>query len=266
MMKMIGSSCEADISTTVSSLVTTATHSLTLPRPPRFTVQGGEARESLALQNVQARSRLVLSYLMAQLIPQQHHLSGGLLMLSSGNLDECLRGYLTKYDCSSADVNPIGSISKRDLRGFIHYCAESLSSCLQPPYDAQLKLVLQQISSAQPTAELMPLDSTGCVQQTDEVDMGLTYNMLSLFGRLRKVESCGPYSMLCRLLDGAWMEIQNDIPADYFDADGKGGTQLATFLSEKVKWFFRMYAINRHKCTVLPPAYHTEAYNADDNR
>ena len=32
-----------------------------------------------------------------------------------------LFGYLTKYDCSSADINPIGGISKRDLRGFCKY-------------------------------------------------------------------------------------------------------------------------------------------------
>lgn len=36
-----------------------------------------------------------------------------LLVLGSANVDECLRGYLTKYDCSSADVNPIGAISKQ---------------------------------------------------------------------------------------------------------------------------------------------------------
>ena len=35
-----------------------------------------------------------------------------------------LRGYLTKYDCSSADINPIGGISKTDLRHFIVYCAQ----------------------------------------------------------------------------------------------------------------------------------------------
>jgi len=34
-----------------------------------------------------------------------------------------LRGYMTKYDCSSADINPIGGISKTDLRRFIKYCA-----------------------------------------------------------------------------------------------------------------------------------------------
>jgi len=28
---------------------------------------------------------------------------------------------MTKYDCSSADINPIGGISKTDLRSFIKY-------------------------------------------------------------------------------------------------------------------------------------------------
>lgn len=36
-----------------------------------------------------------------------------------------LRGYLTKYDCSSADINPIGGISKSDLKNFIQYCIEN---------------------------------------------------------------------------------------------------------------------------------------------
>ena len=37
-------------------------------------------------------------------------------MLSSANLDESLRGYFTKYDCSSGDLNPIGSVSKNVIR------------------------------------------------------------------------------------------------------------------------------------------------------
>lgn len=28
---------------------------------------------------------------------------------------------MTKYDCSSADINPIGGISKTDLKRFIEY-------------------------------------------------------------------------------------------------------------------------------------------------
>ena len=30
--------------------------------------------------------------------------------------------------------------------------------------------------------------------------------------------------------------------------------------------FFRMYAINRHKATVVTPSYHAESYSPDDNR
>lgn len=34
----------------------------------------------------------------------------------------------------------------------------------------------------------------------------------------------------------------------------------------KVQHFFRMYAINRHKATVVTPSYHAESYSPDDNR
>ncbi len=80
---------------------------------PRFRAHGGTDAENLALQNVQARLRMVLSYLNAQLLTTAQGVSGGasLLVLGSGNVDECLRGYLTKYDCSSADINPIGALS-----------------------------------------------------------------------------------------------------------------------------------------------------------
>ena len=30
--------------------------------------------------------------------------------------------------------------------------------------------------------------------------------------------------------------------------------------------FFRYYATNRHKATVLTPSYHAESYSPDDNR
>lgn len=33
-----------------------------------------------------------------------------------------------------------------------------------------------------------------------------------------------------------------------------------------MKLFFQLYAINRHKMTVLTPSYHAESYSPDDNR
>jgi NAD+ synthase (glutamine-hydrolysing) len=94
---------------------------------PRFRLRGGSARETLALQNVQARLRMVLSYLFAQLMLWVRERPGGLLVLGSANVDEALRGYYTKYDCSSADVNPIGGISKTDLKKFLGFARERFS-------------------------------------------------------------------------------------------------------------------------------------------
>lgn len=34
----------------------------------------------------------------------------------------------------------------------------------------------------------------------------------------------------------------------------------------KVKRFFKYYAMNRHKMTVLTPTYHADRYGTDDNR
>lgn len=161
---------------------------------------------------------------------------GGLLVLGSANVDESLRGYMTKYDCSSADINPIGGISKTDLKTFLIYARDKFNiSGLQPILDQA------------PTAELEPLKD-GQVAQTDEQDMGMTYAELSQFGKLRKQQYCGPYSMFCRLVS-SW----ND-------------TYTPQEVADKVKHFFRCYAINRHKMTVLTPSYHAESYSPDDNR
>ena len=69
---------------------------------------------------------------------------GGLLVLGSANVDEALRGYMTKYDCSSADINPIGGISKTDLKRFLAFAKDKLD--------------------AAPTAELEPLANGAIVQ------------------------------------------------------------------------------------------------------
>lgn len=91
---------------------------------PFLLSQGGGFAEDLALQNIQARLRMVMAYLFAQLTPWCRGRRGFLLVLGSANVDEALRGYMTKYDCSSADLNPIGSISKGDLRKLLHWAAQ----------------------------------------------------------------------------------------------------------------------------------------------
>lgn len=61
---------------------------------PKFAVNGGCPRQNLALQNIQARLRMVLSYLFAQLVLWVRGRPGGLLVLGSANVDEALRGLL----------------------------------------------------------------------------------------------------------------------------------------------------------------------------
>jgi NAD+ synthase (glutamine-hydrolysing) len=257
-------------------------------RLPRFDCFGGSTAEDIAIQNVQARLRMVFSYLMAQLLPWVRGQKGFLLVLGSANVDECLRGYFTKYDCSSADLNPIGSISKKDIRAFLIWAGKYYG------YPA-----LSDIVTAVPTAELRPaqsvrllgyderigdgafvfdnphqslavgpskksrsdsgqldqpsfMDVSSRVQssQADEDEMGMSYDELSVFGRLRKERRCGPFSMYLALRN-QWA-VERGLSCDE--------------VAKKVKRFFIFYAINRHKMTIVTPSYHAENYSPDDNR
>ena len=67
-------------------------------KTPQFASSGGSGAENLALQNIQARLRMVVGYMFAQLLPWVRGKSGSLLVLGSANVDESLRGYLTKYE------------------------------------------------------------------------------------------------------------------------------------------------------------------------
>lgn len=228
-------------------------------RTPRFLSRGGSWAEDVALQNLQARVRMVLSYALGQLLPWYRGLAGGdggfLLVLGSANVDEALRGYMTKYDCSSADLNPIGGIAKLDLRRFL---------CWAGGADGFGWGSLVEIAAAAPTAELRPLAdpeptasgeskpegaSAAAAEhsQTDEEDMGMSYAELREFGRLRKLQRCGPLSMF-RVLLAKWPHLS---PGD---------------VATKVKRFWHYHTATRHKMTVLTPAYHAEGYSPDDNR
>jgi len=154
-------------------------------KTPNYTLHGGSYTEDLALQNIQARLRMVVSYFMAQLVPWTKGDQGFLLVLSTSNIAEGLRGYLTKYDCSAGDLNPIGSINKSDIVKFLDYFSKKTGIS-----------VFGEIAKAKPTAELRPYDTTQKESsQLDEVEMGMTYAELDEFGRLRKIDRCGPVSM-----------------------------------------------------------------------
>lgn len=214
-------------------------------RKLRFESQGGTSQESLGLQNIQSRSRLVLAYQLASTITLARNRPGGgtLLVLGSANVDECLRGYYTKYDNSSADLNPIGSISKNDLKRWIRYAKNA--------YDIP---VLEEFVVAMPSAELVPPDDKGHIQ-SDERDMGCTYDELADFGKLRKVEKLGPYSMWQRLV-ASW--------ADKKTPDGEPMSPTDVYRKVRHMWYY--FGINRHKAEIITPALHAETYSPDSNR
>lgn len=81
-----------------------------------------------------------------------------------------------------------GAISKTDLKRFLDWAGRNLG------YPSLL-----QVNEAQPTAELEPIRE-GVAGQTDEQDMGMTYEELGIYGRLRKLSRCGPVSMFSQLL------------------------------------------------------------------
>ncbi|CAA7037889.1 unnamed protein product [Microthlaspi erraticum] len=65
---------------------------------PRYKVDGGSNVENLGLQNIQARMRMVLAFMLASLLPWVHSKPGFYLVLgSTSNVHEGLRGYLTKF-------------------------------------------------------------------------------------------------------------------------------------------------------------------------
>ncbi|KIX98569.1 uncharacterized protein Z520_05870 [Fonsecaea multimorphosa CBS 102226] len=206
---------------------------------PSFTSENKS--EGLALQNIQARIRLWLTFISAQLLPsvRKRKGGGGLLVLGSANVDEQLRGYLTKYDASSADINPIGGISKVDLRMFLAHARDNLDLPL-----------LQGFLDATPTAELIPTTNADAHTQSDEEEMGMTYAELSVLGRLRKVGRLGPWGVFEK----------------YVHSVAHGASMTPRAVYEKVRKFFYYYAINRHKQTTLTPGLHMEQYSPDDHR
>ncbi|KAH6609920.1 NAD+ synthetase [Trichoderma cornu-damae] len=199
---------------------------------PQYEVEGGSRAENLAKQNIQARSRMVIAYSLAQLSTTARKLpraGAALLVLGSGNVDE---------DASSADLAPLGSISKNDAKAFQKWAREKW----------ELE-VLTEFIEATPTAELLPL-SAGVQSDESESEMGMTYEELSIFGILRKVDKLGPWSAYLRLL------------SDWRDRPGYGPRQIA----EKVYRFYRFYAMNRHKSVIITPSIHLSSYDPDDNR
>lgn len=198
----------------------------------KFQAHGGSWQEDIALQNLYARIRMVLSYLLAQLTAYKNKKKSFYLVLASGNLDEILTGYYTKYDCSSGDINLIGSMSKVEIR-----------NCLQYLYEILGAEIIKEILYAKSTAELRPSES----EQTDEEEIGLTFEEIDIFADARITKNCSVLYFY-RAVEPCFPELSKEV------------------LVKKVGIFFTRYAMNRHKCETLTTSVHLTAKNCSSKR
>lgn len=327
---------------------------------PRYKTSDGDWQENLAIQNVQARLRMITAYYMAQILPlhrwnQEYggpeggvegwadfyaakkaalvaaqsaapgeleeklsfasKLSGPdadlqakirkdrgsspfLLVLASSNADEALRGFFTKYDAGSADLNPIGSFAKTELRKFMKWIMTTKFHGNPDKLKAQKgalinsrvfkndaerdaeyeKLVIKtsefesvnRILNVTASPELTPTakNASGKAQvQDDEIEIELTYQDLYELGLLRKRDTLGPYSMFLRLCKdrlGKPMKFIN--LKDPLNKFIENPIATPTLIAEVVKRFFNWYGKNRSKMTILTPGIHATNYSPDDNR
>ena len=274
-------------------------------------ISARNTQQNVAVQNLQARCRMVFSYLCAQM--SLHHRGttdapiasasaaepwpGSLLVIGASNLDACLAGHYTKFGESSADINPIGSLSKVQMIKFLKWAAANknmptlatIAACapsaeLQPlisntinpnapspmrgfkisPTSAEAcppgaanaeggfeptcshAASASSVNVKEETATAASVSSEECPAIADDAQR--FYEEYDQLAALRMNRRLGPFSMFRKLMQ-LW-----------------GDKYTPEQIADRVKDFFVKYAKNRHKATVLPPAYHLENHSADDNR
>lgn len=145
---------------------------------------------NLALQNIQARVRSPLIWLLANV--------NGHLLLSTGNRSEASVGYTTMDGDSSGSVAPLTGISKEFLLAWLRNVMEGRDEIL-PAIRS-----LEKILDSKPTAELKPLQD----KQEDEKDL-MPYPLLQKLEESFVVKGISP-SQIDRSVD--WenpVEVRN---------------------------------------------------------
>lgn len=118
---------------------------LTLPLGPTFDVLVDTlpSGPDIAYANVKPRLRMTALYFIAQ--------TRGYLVAGTGNKPEIMVGYFTKYGDGGVDIEPLGELYKREVKGL-----------------ARILDIPEVIINRPPSAGLWP-------GQTDEEELGITY-------------------------------------------------------------------------------------------
>ena len=194
---------------------------------------------SIADENIQARLRMVMTYLLAQIFATK----GFLLTLACSNSDEILVGYYTKYDASSGDINPIGSLPKIYVNKILEYYGHKMLK------NKEKKNALLDTLYAIPTAELQDLSENKKgkqkINQSDEADIGMSYPQIQFIGNLRS-QGYGMIDVYKKARKSSLFKGSNDAKL-------------------KIEIFYNRYSINRNKTTIVTPSVHLLP-GPDDNR
>ncbi|MCX6130636.1 MAG: NAD+ synthetase, partial [Proteobacteria bacterium] len=185
------------------------------------------SRDDLALQNIQARSRAPMVWLMANL--------KNFLLLATSNRSEIAVGYASMDGDTAGGLAPLGGIDKYFLRSWLLWAErENLLGLGKIP---ALALVNQQ----EPTAELRP----PAAGQKDELDLM-------------------PYEIL-NAIEGAFvrdrMEPESILTALCQRFEGFSAQQLRGFLSR----FYQLWSRNQWKRERYATCFHLDDYNLDSS-
>jgi NAD+ synthase (glutamine-hydrolysing) len=133
----------------------------------------------LPLQNLQARTRVILPWLIAN--------NRQLLFLNTSNRSEIAVGYSTMDGDTAGALNPIGGVSKTFLLEWLEWVKKT------SPYGLKLS-ILKELYTRSPSAELRPLESN----QRDEDDL-MPYPLLEEIERMYVLERLSPAEITTNL-------------------------------------------------------------------
>lgn len=181
--------------------------------------------DDLALQNIQARIRSPLIWLLANL--------NGHLLISTGNRSEASVGYTTMDGDASGSLCPISGVSKEFILDWLDDIQAGKNSYISP------KDSLRLLRETKPTAELRPLSE----KQEDEKDL-MPYPLL------QKIE---------RYL--VYLGIDEEECLHHLVSDFPSLTK--EYLSTQITRFTKLFAASQWKRERLPPSFHLDEYGLD---
>ncbi|MCB1326179.1 MAG: NAD(+) synthase [Spirochaetales bacterium] len=182
-------------------------------------------QDDIALQNIQARVRSPMVWLLANV--------KRCLLLTTSNRSEAAVGYCTMDGDSSGGLAPLGGVDKAFIQTWLGHM-ENVGDEFMGPLKA-----LELINAQAPTAELRPASFA----QTDEKDL-MPYPVLDLVERLAIRDRKAPEEVL-RALEHAGLEIPRERLLQY------------------VRRFFTLWSQNQWKRERYAPSFHMDEENLD---